>query len=121
MCAPETVVRTPEQYRQYLQASRGEFSCAKPAYVKARSGWVSDRTICYLASGRPAVVQDTGAASHLPATTGLQFFRTLDEAAAALERVEQDYARASREARDLAESTFSTAAVLPHLLATAGW
>ena len=121
VCAPETVVRTPEQYRGYVQTSRGEFSCAKPAYVKARSGWVSDRTICYLASGRPAVVQDTGAAVHLPATPGLQFYRTLDEAAAALERVESDYARAAREARDLAESTFSTAAVLPHLLAIAGW
>ena len=71
VCAPETVVRTPEQYRGYIQASRGEFSCAKPAYVKARSGWVSDRTICYLASGRPAVVQDTGAAVHLiPSQTG---------------------------------------------------
>ena len=120
VCAPESVVRTPEQYRDYVQTSRGEFSCAKPAYVKARSGWVSDRTICYLASGRPAVVQDTGAAMHLPETTGLQFFRTVDEAAAALDRVEADYARAAREARELAHSVFSTAVVLPRILGLAG-
>ena len=121
VCAPESVVRTPEQYRDYVQTSRGEFSCAKPAYVKARSGWVSDRTICYLASGRPAVVQDTGAAMHLPETAGLQFFRTIDEAAAALDRVEADYARAAREARELAHSVFSTAVVLPRILVLAGW
>jgi hypothetical protein len=114
------VVRTPEQYRAYVQASRGEFSCAKPAYVKARSGWVSDRTICYLASGRPAVVQDTGAAVHLPATPGLQFFRTVDEAGAALDRVEADYPRASREAHALARDVFSAAVVLPRILTLAG-
>jgi hypothetical protein len=120
VCAPETVVRTPEQYRAYVQTSRGEFSCAKPAYVKARSGWVSDRTICYLASGRPAVVQDTGAAAHLPVSTGLQFFRTRDDAAAALDRVEADYARAAREAEALARDVFSSAVVLPGILTLAG-
>ena len=119
-CPSETVVRTPEQYRAYVQGSRGEFSCAKPAYVKARSGWVSDRTLCYLASGRPAVVQETGAAAHLPAGPGLQFFQTVDAAAAALDRVEADYATASRAARALAQDVFSTAAVLPGLLSLAG-
>src|SRR5439155_1723309 len=49
------VSATPEQYRSYIQRSRGEFSCAKPAYVKLATGWVSDRTACYLASGKPAV------------------------------------------------------------------
>lgn len=120
VCAPEVVARTPEGYRDYVRGSRGEFSCAKPAYVKARSGWVSDRTICYLASGRPAIVQDTGAAAHLPASLGLQFFRTMEEAAAALDRVEADYARASREARALAEEVFSAAVTLPRLLTLAG-
>lgn len=120
VCAPETVVRTPEQYREYVQTSRGEFSCAKPAYVKARSGWVSDRTICYLASGRPAVVQDTGAAAHLPETPGLQFFGTVDDAAAALDRIEADYARAAREAHALARDVFSSAVVLPGILTLAG-
>jgi hypothetical protein len=54
------VSSTPEKYRAYVQRSRGEFSCAKPAYVTLETAWVSDRTLCYLASGRPAVVQHTG-------------------------------------------------------------
>ena len=113
---PAVVAGTPEAYRRYVQASRGEFSCAKPAYVKARSGWVSDRTICYLASGRPCVVEATGAEKHLPQSAGLRFFRSLEEAAAGLAAIEADYAGASRAARRLAEEIFSTRVVLPALL-----
>src|SRR5205823_3211325 len=82
--------------RRYVQGSRGELSAAKPAYVKARPGWVSDRTICYLASGRPCVVEATGAERHLPPSPGLRFFHSLDEAADALRAVELDYAAAAR-------------------------
>jgi hypothetical protein len=117
---PAVVAGAPESFRRYVQASRGEFSCAKPAYVKARPGWVSDRTICYLASGRPCVVEATGAEGHLSPSPGLRFFRTLDEAADALRAVEADYAAASRAARSLAEDVFSTRAVLPRLLSIAG-
>jgi hypothetical protein len=113
---PAVVAGTPEAFRHYVQASRGEFSCAKPAYVKARPGWVSDRTICYLASGRPCVVQATGAERHLPESAGLRFFRTQEEAAEGLAAIEADYARAAHAARDLAEEVFSTRAVLPALL-----
>src|SRR5439155_423526 len=60
------VSATPEAYRTYVQQSRGEFSCAKPAYVTLQTAWVSDRTLCYLASGKPAVVQHTGASRILP-------------------------------------------------------
>jgi hypothetical protein len=88
--------------------------------VKARPGWVSDRTICYLASGRPCVVQATGAEKHLPATDGLRFFASLDEAADALRAVEADYAAAARAARRLAEDAFATDVVLPQVLAAAG-
>jgi hypothetical protein len=56
---------TLEDFQQYVQRSRGEFGCAKPAYVRMRSSWISDRTVCYLASGRPAVIQDTGPSRHL--------------------------------------------------------
>jgi hypothetical protein len=117
---PSEVAGTPEGFRRYVQGSRGEFSCAKPAYVKARPGWVSDRTICYLASGRPCVVQATGAETHLPASAGLRFFCTLDEAADALRAVEADYAAASRGARRLAEDVFAARVVVPALLAAAG-
>jgi hypothetical protein len=120
LAEPEQVAGTPDAFRHYVQGSRGEFSCAKPAYVKARPGWVSDRTICYLASGRPCVVQATGAEKHLPPSAGLRFFRTLDEAVAALESIEVDYAAAARAARRLAAEVFATDVVLPKLLAAAG-
>ena len=117
---PAQVAGTPEGYRRYVQGSRGEFSCAKPAYVRTRPGWVSDRTLCYLASGRPAVVQDTGAAAHLPAGPGLRFFSGLEDAIDVLRAVETDYASASRAARRLAEDVFSTSVVLPGVLRAAG-
>jgi hypothetical protein len=116
---PVAVVGTPERFRRYVQGSRGEFSAAKPAYVRTRSGWVSDRTLCYLASGRPCVVQATGAERHLPETAGLRFYRTVEEAAEALEAVEADYPAAARAARELAEAVFDTRVVLPALLAAA--
>lgn len=117
---PSVVAGTPEAFRAYVQGSRGEFSCAKPAYVKARPGWVSDRTICYLASGRPCVVQATGAENHLPSSPGLRFFRSLDEAAEALDALETDYTVAAAAARRLAEDVFATDVVLPALLDAAG-
>jgi hypothetical protein len=117
---PAAVAGTPAAFRRYVQGSRGEFSCAKPAYVKARAGWISDRTVCYLASGRPCVVEDTGAREHLPPSAGLSFFRTLDEAVVALRAIEADHRAAARAARVLAEEVFSTDVVLPQLLAACG-
>lgn len=113
---PRRVAGTPWQYRAYIQASRGEFSCAKPSVVKACPGWVSDRTICYLASARPCIVQDAGAGKHLPQTLGLQFFTTQEQALEALGAAERDHERACRDARMLAEEMFSTRAVLPKLI-----
>jgi hypothetical protein len=117
---PAAVAGTPEAFRAYVQASRGELSAAKPAYVQARAGWVSDRTICYLASGRPCVVESTGAEEHLPASAGLRFFATAAEAADALAAVEGDYPAAARAARALAEEVFATAVVVPALLRAVG-
>jgi hypothetical protein len=117
---PAVVAGTPETFRAYVQASRGELSAAKPAYVQARAGWVSDRTICYLASGRPCVVEATGAEAHLPPSAGLRFFTDAAEAAEALAAVEADYATAARAARALAEEVFATSVVVPALLRAAG-
>jgi len=117
---PAVVAGTPDAFRRYVQRSRGELSCAKPAYVKARPGWVSDRTICYLASGRPCVVEATGAENHLPASAGLRFFRSVEEAADTLDAIEADYPAAARAARRLAEDVFATSVVLPALLDAAG-
>jgi hypothetical protein len=113
------VSRDPWRYRAYVQSSRGELSVAKGAYVKARSGWLSDRTATYLASGRPAVVQDTGVPLELVADGGLSVFRTAVDAAAALERVEASYEAESRAARALAERHFDARKVLESLLADA--
>ena len=89
-------------------------------YLSAVGAWISDRTLCYLASGRPCVVQDTGAGRNLPSSAGLRFFSTLEEAADALCAVERDYAAAARAARALATEVFSTEVVLPALLRAAG-
>lgn len=117
---PAAVAGTPASFQRYVQRSRGELSATKPAYVKARAGWISDRTVCYLASGRPCIVEATGAEGHLPASAGLRVFSTLDEAEDAVRAVEADYAAAARGARALAEEVFSTRVVLPGLLAAAG-
>jgi hypothetical protein len=114
------VAGTPETFRGFVQRSRGEISAAKPSYVKARAGWVSDRTICYLASGRPCVVEATGAEVHLPASAGLRFFRTLDEAVDGVRAIEADYPAASRAARAIAEEVFATRVTIPALLSAAG-
>jgi hypothetical protein len=117
---PAEVAGSPEAFRRYVQASRGEVSAAKPAYVKARAGWVSDRTICYLASGRPCLVEATGAEVHVPLSAGLRFFASLDEAADGLRAIEGDWPRASQAARRLAEDVFAADVVVPQLLRACG-
>jgi hypothetical protein len=85
-------------------------------YVRSRSGWFSDRSICYLASGRPVIAQDTGLADLYPTGEGLLLFSTLDEAAAAVRQVQQQYDRHAAAARRLAEMYFDSDIVLPKLL-----
>jgi hypothetical protein len=113
---PYEISRSLDAYRDYIRGSMGEFAVAKSTYVQTRSGWFSDRTACYLGSGRPAVVQDTGFSAHLPNGEGLIAFRRIEEAKAGLEAVVADYARHSRAARDLAVAHFSPSVVLPPLL-----
>ena len=108
--------RTAPDYRGFIQASKAEFSVAKHAYVAHRSGWFSDRTACYLAAGRPAVVQETGWSDHLPCGKGLLPFSTIEEAADAVDRVEREYAAHAARAREIAVECFDAARVLPPLL-----
>lgn len=107
---------TPDLYRRYIQRSRGELSCTKPSCLVLANAWVSDRTLCYLASGRPAIVQHTGASRLLPDADGLFRFRTLDEALAALEAVEGDHEAQSRRARELVEVHFDAERVVTGVL-----
>jgi len=110
------VAGSPEDFRAYVQQSRGEFSCAKPSCMAFQNAWISDRTLCYLASGKPAVVQDTGPSVTLPNGLGLFRFGTRDEAAMALEAVRADYPKQCRAAREIAEAYFDSRIVLPRLL-----
>jgi hypothetical protein len=113
---PRAVSGTPHDYRRYVQSSLAEFSVAKGMYVRARTGWVSDRTACYLASGRPAVVQDTGLSETLETGIGLLTFATPDEAVAAAHTVHADWKRHARAARALAVERFDSDLVLGRLV-----
>ena len=106
------VTRSVDTYYAYILASRGEFSVTKNVFVATRSGWFSDRSAAYLASGRPVVVQDTGLAAHLPCGEGLFAVETVDEAAAALDAVAADYLRHARAARAIAEEHLAASKVL---------
>jgi len=110
------VSRTPAEYRDFIQSSRGEFGVAKHTYVATRCGWFSDRTECYLAAGRPAIVQDTAWTRHLPSGEGLLAFRTADEAADAIARVDGDYARHAACASAIAREHFEASTVLSSLI-----
>jgi hypothetical protein len=107
-------------FRSYIQGSRAEFSVAKQGYVKTQSGWLSDRTACYLASGRPVLVQDTGFGKHLPTGKGLLTFTTLEEAVQGIESINADYVVHSVAARKLAEEKFAAPKVLQSILDRAG-
>src|SRR5438876_457869 len=106
------VTGSPEAYRSYIQRSRGEFSAAKPSCMSFQNAWVSDRTLCYLASGKPAVVQHTGPSSYLRDGEGMFRFTSLQEAAQSLEAINTRYEHHCAAARDIAETYFDAQRVL---------
>ncbi len=110
------ITSSAAKYQQYIQQSYGEFSCAKPAYVRMQNAWVSDRTICYLASGKPVVLQDTGPSSFLPQDEGYLRFNDLPSAIKCLEKVAGDYEKHCASARALAEEYFDGRKVTRNLL-----
>ena len=112
----EDVSATPWDYQQYVQSSKGEFSCVKPSCVRFQNAWISDRTLCYLASGKPAVVQHTGPSRFLPDEEGLFRFRDLNEAVESLAKITDDYERQARFARELAEQYFDAKKVVGSVL-----
>jgi hypothetical protein len=103
-------------YRDYIQSSKAEWSVAKNAYVLGQPGWFSERSACYLAAGRPVVVQDTGFTRTIPVGEGILSFETLEEAVAGIQEVEINYHRHMRAARSIAESYFDSDKVLSHLI-----
>jgi hypothetical protein len=116
----QAVSVTPEMYRSYIQRSRGELSVAKNVYVATGSGWFSCRTACYLAAGRPAVVQDTGFSRVIPTGRGLFAFTDAAEALSGIDAIESDYEAHQAAARELAQSHFDSNRVLGDLLSRIG-
>ena len=113
---PDSVCPDLESYRAYIESSKAEWSAAKNGYVVGQSGWFSCRSACYLAAGRPVVVQDTGYGCALPVGEGILAFNTTDEAVNAIKSVEADYTRHARAAREIAEQYFDSDRVLKRLI-----
>ncbi len=113
---PRTAVSAPSDYRAFIQHSKAELTIAKSMYVQSNSGWVSDRSICYLASGKPVLAQETGFSQNYATGEGLVAFATLDEAQSGVETILRDYDRHCRAARAIAEEHFDSDKVLRRLL-----
>ncbi|PWU23940.1 MAG: hypothetical protein C5B48_07720 [Candidatus Rokuibacteriota bacterium] len=109
------ISRNLDAYQRHIYGSRGEFTVAKDLVARTRSGWFSDRSVCYLAAGKPVVTQETGFSKFVPTGRGLHAFSTLDEAAAAIEEINGDYADQCRAARDIAAQYFGSQQVLGEL------
>lgn len=105
-----------DSYREYIQRSKAEWSVAKNAYVLGQPGWFSERSACYLASGRPVIVQETGFSRVIPTGKGILAFNNVQEATEAIDLVENEYELHAKAARDIAVSYFDSNKVLPHLL-----
>jgi glycosyltransferase involved in cell wall biosynthesis len=113
---PARVARTPVDYRRFIRGSKAEFGIAKSGYVASRCGWFSDRSLCYLASGRPVLAQETGFSNFIPAGEGLFAFDSTDEILAGIEELRANYPRHARAARAIAEEFFDSDKVLSRLL-----
>jgi hypothetical protein len=114
---PRAVARDPASYQAFIRGSKAELMVAKGMYVHTNSGWFSDRSICYLASGRPVLAQETGFSGRYPTGEGLLSFSTVEEALGGVAEIESDYARHARAARRIAAEHFDSDRVLTRLLA----
>ncbi|MBI1775176.1 MAG: hypothetical protein HYR63_07515 [Proteobacteria bacterium] len=117
---PIAVSETMESYGDFIRASRGEFTVAKDIYVRARSGWFSDRSVCYLASGRPVLMQETGFSKFVPVGKGLYSYVDHDGALAALDAIEGDYKSAQCAARQIAETHLDAMVLVKEIVEAVG-
>lgn len=114
------ISRDFDRYRSYIQNARGEFTVARDQYVRPRTGWFSDRSVCYLASGRPVITQETGFSKTIPSGKGLFGFQTMEDIERAVDVIESDYEGNCRAARDIAAEYFGAEKVLASLMSRAG-
>ena len=120
LVSPRHHAADPDRYRDYIFAARGEFTVVKHGYVAGRTGWFSDRSACYLAAGRPVIVQDTGIGRYVPTGAGLLTFSDVEGAAAALDAVERNYAQHAAAAAAFARQHLDARRVLVRLVELAG-
>jgi hypothetical protein len=113
---PAAVAPDPDSYHAFVRGSSAEFGVAKSGYVLSRCGWFSDRSACYLASGRPVLAQDTAFPRFLPTGEGLLAFSGVDDAVAGIEEIRSAYDRHAGTARALAEAHLDSDVVLTRLL-----
>jgi hypothetical protein len=118
---PQIVAGDPLSYRSYIGHSRGEFLVAKDLYVKTQGGWLSDRSLCYLASGKPVLAQETGFSNRFPTGEGLLTYSTIEEAISGIEEISRRPDFHARAARALAEEYFDSEKVLSRLLGRLGF
>lgn len=114
--SPHRVTGTPQKYRRYLVSALGEFTAIKGVDVSWRTGWLSDRAAAFLALGRPAVTEDTGAAKYLPPENGFYFIDRAEAAGAAVRDILGNWSKRSREARQCAVELFDSAKNLRKIL-----
>ena len=117
---PLAVSQDMDIYRHYIDTSRGEFTVSKDVVARTRSGWFSDRSVCYLAAGKPVVTQETGFSKYIPTGRGLFAFSTTAEALAAFEAINSDYPRHARAAREIAQEYFAATKLLAKMLHDVG-
>ena len=107
---------TPSDFVQFIHQSKGEWSIAKQGYVISRSGWFSDRSCCYMASGKPVVLQDTGFSKYIPVGDGVLAFSNVEECLSAFETINTDYGYHARKAREIVAGYFAHDNVLGQLI-----
>jgi hypothetical protein len=113
---PQVVAATPDDYRRFVQGSKAEIGVAKSGYAVSQSGWFSDRSACYLASGRPVIAQDTGLGRRLPTSSGLFVFTGMADVLAAIDELQSDYPYHRAAARKIAEEYLDSDLVLRSLI-----
>ena len=109
-----------DAYGDFIRGSRGEFTVAKDIYVRPNSGWFSDRSVCYLASGRPVITMTTGFSKFYPSGEGLFEYADAEGILRALSSIDADYDRHSRAAHAVAQEYFNSDHVIKALMERVG-
>ena len=116
----DDIAQSIRSYLTFITRSKGEFSVAKNVFVETQAGVIADRSAYYLYYGKPVVLQDTGFSKHLPCGAGLFAVKNSEEAAAAIERINQDYKKHSKAAQEIAREYFMADKVVQKILDVAG-